>query len=316
MPVNLFMSRSKKMKKFIRYIILFVAAIALLDIVFGWVNRAMERRAHTANYHCCYEAHEDILILGSSYAVREVIPSILTDSLGLSCYNAGEAGNGALCAWVRYNMFLRHHTPQLIIYALTPGYDYVQIGSDYTEYLKSFKAYYGIEPTVDEVYRNMGEPMDGIRLRSAFVRYNSHWILSAKDAIRPSQQNQHGYNPFYSTFTPYAVPDSAGTEPVSIDQKKFAYFESLMRDATARGIRVICFLPPHYYNTYHAQSHEPALALCRELSIPVIDNYNDPFYQARPELFGDKDHLNHTGAQIYTAQLAQYIKNYITNTNE
>lgn len=304
------------MKKFICYAILFVAAVALLDIAFGYANRAMERRAHTANYHCCYEATEDILILGSSYAVREVIPSVLTDSLGLSCYNAGEAGNGALCAWVRYNMFLRRHTPKFILYALTPGYDYVQTGKDYTEYLKSFKAYYGIEPTVNDIYRNMGDRLDAVRLRSAFVRYNSIWILTAKEALRPKHENLHGYAPFYSTFTPYAVPDSAGTEPVEIDEKKFAYFEALMRDATSRGIRVICFLPPHYYNTYHAQSHEPALALCRELSIPVIDSYNDPYYQTRPELFGDKEHLNHTGAQMYTAQLAEHIKNYFTNIHE
>lgn len=293
-----------------------MASIVLLDLAFGYANRAMEKRAHTANYHCCYEANEDILILGSSYAVREVIPSILTDSLGMSCYNAGEAGNGALCAWVRYNMFLRHHTPKLIIYALTPGYDYVYKSNDYTEYLKSFKSYYGIEPTVDDIYRNMGDRWDAIRLRSALVRYNSHWILSAKEALRPVQQNLHGYAPFYSTFTPYAVPDSAGIEPVEIDAKKFFYLDTLLRDATSRSIPVVAFLPPHYYNTYHAQSHEPALSLCRELSIPVIDNYNDSCYQAHPELFGDKDHLNHAGAQLYTTQLAQYIKNYLTTTHE
>lgn len=304
------------MKKFIRYTILFVAVIALLDIAFGYVNRAMEKRAHTANYHCCYKANEDILVLGSSYAVREVIPSILTDSLGLSCYNAGEAGNGVICAWARYNMFLHHHTPRLILYALTPGSDYVDMGNDYSKLLKSIKGYYGQDSIVATIYEDMGDPMDAIRLRSAFVRYNSAWILSAKEALRPMQQDMHGYAPFYSTFTPYAIADTAGTEPVAIDEKKFAYFEALMRDATSRGICVICFLPPHYYNTYHAQSHEPALALCRELSIPVIDNYNDPDYQARPELFGDKEHLNHTGAQIYTAQLAEHIKNYLTNTYE
>lgn len=304
------------MKKFIQYTILFVAAVALLDVAFGYANRAWERRAHTANYHCCYEADEDILILGSSYAVREIIPAILTDSLGLSCYNAGEAGNGALCAWVRYNMFLRHHTPRLILYALTPGYDYVRTGKDYTEYLKSFKSYYGIEPTVNDIYRHLGDPLDAIRLRSAFVRYNSLWILSVKEALRPTPHHLHGYSPFYSVFTPYAVPDSAGTESVEIDEKKFFYLDTLLRDAVSRRIPVVAFLPPHYYNTYHAQSHEPALTLCRERNIPVLDHYNDPFYQARPELFGDKDHLNHTGAQLYTAQLAHDIKQYLTHTYE
>lgn len=304
------------MTKFIRYTVLFLAAIVLLDLAFGWVNRALERRAHTANYHCCYEASEDILVLGSSYAVREVIPSILTDSLGLSCYNAGEAGNGVICAWARYQMFVRQHTPRLLLYALTPGSDYVDVGGDYSKMLQSVKGYYDIAPVVAELYADLADPLDAIRLKSAFVRYNSRWILSAKEALRPAPENLHGYSPFYSTFTPYAVADTAGTEVVTIDEKKFAYFESLMRDATARGIQVICFLPPHYYNTYHAQSHERALALCCELNIPVLDDYNNPYYQAHPELFGDKEHLNHAGAQLYTAQLALYIKNNYTIAHE
>lgn len=299
------------MKKFLIIILSFLLVVAGLDIVFGKMNMMLEAKAHTSNYHCMYEASEDILILGSSYAVREVIPQIMTEKTGLSCYNAGEAGNGALCAWIRYNMFVRNHTPKVVLYALTPGYDYVEISSTYNEYLKSFRSYYSEEPAVRAIYKDLGEEYNHIKMQSAMVRHNSEWLVTLCRMATHKNSDTNGYDPINMQFIPYEKPDTAGTEPVKVDEKKFRYYERLMRDATKRGIRVICFLPPHYYNTYHAQSHERALTLCRELSIPVIDNYNDNRYKNKPELFGDKEHLNHQGAMIYTAQLADSIKYYI-----
>lgn len=298
------------MKKFIIIITTFLLVVAAIDISFGRLYMLLEAKAHTRNYHCMYEAGEDILILGSSYAVREIVPQVMTEKTGLSCYNAGEAGNGALCAWVRYNMFMRNHKPKMILYALTPGYDYVETGSTYNEYLRSFRSYYGIEPTVKAVYDDLGDTLDYIRMKSAFVRSNSEWISTLSRLVMRNNEAANGYEPFCKVFTPYEKADTAGMEPVKIDEKKFRYFEQLMREASASGIKLICFLPPHYYDTYHEQSHERALSLCRELSIPVIDNYNDLNYKNRPELFGDKDHLNHQGAMIYSAQLADSVINY------
>lgn len=295
------------MKKFLITIVLFLLVIVGLDRAFGLFNRWLDAKAETANYHCMYQANEDVLILGSSYAVREIIPQVITEKTGMTCYNAGEAGNGALCAWIRYNMFVRNHTPKVILYALTPGYDYVEIASTYNEYLKSFRSYYTEEPAIQAMYDDLGEEYDRIKLQSAFVRCNSEWLVTMFRLATHKNVGTNGYDPFYKQFTPYEKPDSAGTETVKIDEKKFRYFECLMRDATSRGIKVVCFLPPHYYDTYHAQSHEPALALCRELNIPVIDDYNDAYYKDKPELFGDKEHLNHQGALIYTAQLVDSI---------
>lgn len=298
------------MKKFLIYIIFSTVALIVADVAFGKLNLLLEEKAETRNYHCCYEAKEDVLILGSSYGVKEVVPEILTEKTGFSCYNAAEPGNGVLCAWVRYNMFVRNHIPKVILYALTPGMDYAYINDDYTEYLKSFCGYFGKEPVIMEMYKQFGEPNDTYKLQSNLIRYNSEWLTTLFQAVSGKNKGLHGYMPFYAQFQPYEIPDTAGTAPICVDAKKFKYFKELMQDATSRGIKVIAFLPPHYYNTFHEQSHQPAFALCKELNIPVIDNYNDSFYKDRPELFGDKEHLNHNGAKLYTEQLADYIMNY------
>ena len=61
----------------------------LADIIFGKIMFYAESQSSSKNYHCMYAADEDILILGSSFAVRNIVPSIIEDSLGISCYNAG-----------------------------------------------------------------------------------------------------------------------------------------------------------------------------------------------------------------------------------
>lgn len=304
-------SKSYFMKKFLTYIIVSLVVLIAADLAFGKLNMLLEAKVDTRNYHCTYSATEDILILGSSYGVKEIVPQTVSDQTGLTCYNAAEPGNGAICAWIRYNMFIRNHTPKIILYALTPGYDYVHIGDDYNEYLKSFRGYYGKEPAIKEMYELLGEANDSYKLRSNFAKYNSEWLTTMFYAITGKNKGLQGYMPFHAQFTPYEVADTADVEPIKVDEKKFRYFENLMRDATKRGIKVVCFLPPHYYNTYHAQSHERALTLCKELNIPVIDNYNDAYYKDKPELFGDKEHLNVYGAEIYTKQLCDSITKFL-----
>lgn len=47
------------------------------------------------------KATDDIIILGSSSATHHYVLQIIEDSLGLSCYNCGEEGNGVVLAYGR-----------------------------------------------------------------------------------------------------------------------------------------------------------------------------------------------------------------------
>lgn len=142
------------MRNFLIGIVIFFTVMILADIIFGKIMFYAESQSSSKNYHCMYAADEDILILGSSFAVRNIVPSIIEDSLGISCYNAGEAGNGALVAWARYNMFINNHMPKLIIYTLTPGYDYIK-SDDYSKYLNTLKPYYRKEKSITNMYDNL-----------------------------------------------------------------------------------------------------------------------------------------------------------------
>ena len=115
------------MKKFLLKVVLFLACVVIMDLVFGygfsWL-RSHAKGGSTAN--CEYIANrveEDIIILGSSRATHHYIPQIIEDSLGMSCYNCGEEGNGVILAYGRLKMLTNRYKPQLILYEITSGYD-------------------------------------------------------------------------------------------------------------------------------------------------------------------------------------------------
>ena len=59
---------------------------------------------------------------------------MISDSLGVSCYNAGESGCGIILAYGRLLMILERYTPKAIIYEVTPDFDYLD-GKDNHKYL-------------------------------------------------------------------------------------------------------------------------------------------------------------------------------------
>ena len=82
------------MKKFILKIVLFLVIVAVVDVTVGFAFRKMELSVKGGftlrDNYICNELETDILISGSSRCVRHYNPQIISDSLGLSCYNSGQ----------------------------------------------------------------------------------------------------------------------------------------------------------------------------------------------------------------------------------
>lgn len=294
------------MKKFLIRITIFFAVMIAADFIFGKVMFYTESQSSSKNYHCMYEADEDILILGSSYAVRNIVPSVIEDSLGMSCYNAGEAGNGALVAWARYNMFKRIHMPKLVIYTLTPGFDYIKSDA-YPKYLNAVKPYYGKEESVDAMYNNLVEWSDGLILNSNIVKYNSYCAQLLYYWLSKKNMGLQGYEPLYGTFTPYEGKHVI-EEKYEIDDLKMAYLELLFNDIKTEGIPILCVLPPDYRENLDLHQYKDGLCLCEKYDIPVINDKYCEGLSRKSQYFYDIAHLNDEGARLYTAILSKKLK--------
>lgn len=282
------------------------------DFIFGKVMFYAESQSSSKNYHCMYEADEDILILGSSYAVRNIVPSVIEDSLGISCYNAGEAGNGSMVAWTRYNMFIKNHTPQLIIYTLTPGYDYVK-SDDYSKYLNIVKPYYGQEKTVANMYDDLMDWSDGLILSSNFVKFNSYGAQLIYYALSKKNMGLQGYEPLYETFTPYESTKEQDAEKYEIDVPKMTYLEKLFNDIRKQNIPILCVLTPDYRNELDLDNYSEGLQLCEKYDIPVVNHKYYEGISLNAQYIYDIAHLNDKGAKLYTSILCGEIQKMLND---
>ena len=85
------------MKKFLVKILLFFALVAIMDVAFGWLFsmlRSNTRGGQTLkSEYIAKDCSDEILILGSSRAAHHYVPRIISDALGMSCYNCGQEGH-------------------------------------------------------------------------------------------------------------------------------------------------------------------------------------------------------------------------------
>ena len=69
-----------------------------------YVVKNIEVGGRGRDNYICDKSVDDILIFGSSRAVHHYNSSMIEDSLGMSCYNCGDDGNGIILSYGRLSM--------------------------------------------------------------------------------------------------------------------------------------------------------------------------------------------------------------------
>jgi hypothetical protein len=71
--------------------------------LYGDINRVLDERP-------------DVLIIGTSKALRNYIPSIIMKDVNLTCYNLGQDGSNLINTYALLNHVLKIYTPKAIIF--------------------------------------------------------------------------------------------------------------------------------------------------------------------------------------------------------
>ena len=297
------------MKTFVLKVLLFVACVVLMDCASGYGFSWMRRHAKggsTAN--CEYIAHradEDIIILGSSRATHHYIPRIIEDSLGLSCYNCGEEGNGIVLAYGRLIMLTNRYNPKLVLYEITPGYDY-GTGEPDSKYLGYLRAYYE-EEGINGIFHDFDDRLYWLKMKSKMYQNTSRILPDLVDNII-YRDNHQGYDPLYGQMTDVGQKLREGH--MEIDSLKLSYLEKLIVLCQNKGIPLLFMISPKY-NALDYGSYEPALRLCESYGIGVGNFIDDPVLSKQAVLFQDPEHMNHEGAKAYSQNIIPLIKRNI-----
>ena len=268
----------------------------------------LERRIDTPNYHCLNEAKEDILVLGSSFAKRSVVPDIISKILGKTCYNASEPGNGILCSYARCRLFLANHKPEFIVYALTPGFDYYKDENN-QKYLRPLKPVFNNEEVLQVVRAVSSDQYLNVKSLSHFYRYNE-LLFSYLGRIINKKGNDKGYEPLIGDFN----LDSQGYRRTSstIDTLKLNYLKKMCTLAGYAGIKIVFIITPVFdFDNMPMSDYDVAYQVSKDYNIPILNDMNNKCISQDISFFYDPCHLNDKGARAYSKILASQLKKFI-----
>lgn len=296
------------MRTFVIRVLLFFAIIAFIDVLWGKVmNTALattEKGDWGRRNYIINKTHEDVLIFGSSRAIRHYDPQILTDSLGMSCYNCAEDGSGILFHYPRFKALLQRYSPKIVIYDIIPKYDFLEFGEITSlGMLRPFS-------TNDSICTFIGEidNKERLKLKSEFYKYNSSFleILMQRFSTATQTADRFTYGALDGEMK-YDIDDAGKLEGEGIDMIKFSYFEKFIDLCNSHNIKLYITVSP-WYKMKESDTYAPISNLCKKKGVAFLNHNFDSTFNYRKEYFHDAAHLNKYGAETFSKVIAHEIK--------
>lgn len=254
-----------------------------------------------------HQTNEDILIFGSSRAIHHYNPQIIEDSLGMSCYNCGQDGNGIVLFYGWWQLMKNRHLPKMIIYDINPSFDLL-IGENNSKYLGWLRSEYDNED-VKQIFYDI-DPTEKYKMQSMMYRYNSKFLQNVTDYFHPLFNiSSNGFLPLEGEMDKMKVKEIKGDDniPIAYDAQKLTYLESFIRGAKERGIKLVFVVSPIWYGMNDAV-FAPLEDMCQKQNVPFYNYSNDTSFVNNEEMFKDGNHLNAFGADEFTKEICNFLK--------
>ena len=301
------------MKRFVVRVILFFVLLGVVDVLGGYALGYLANHTRGGftqrDAYICDSLETDILLMGSSRCVRHYNPQIITDSLGMSCYNSGQMGNGVILNYGRLKMVCERKKPQVVIYDIEPSFDLME-GEDNHRYLTWLKQHYD-RSGISDIFERI-DKTEKYKMKSQLYRYNSRIVELATDFRHPiSSVQSDGFTPMKGEMdkSKIRVAGEKKKEHV-VDPVKIEYINKLMDEL--QGSKLYFVVSPKWYGI-DSTEFKPIMDICQERGIPFIDFSNDPKYVRQDLYFKDGNHMNSRGADEFTKDLIGYIKDEKNN---
>lgn len=296
------------MKKYLINIAIFFAIVAIVDMAiwmgFHYLQANVAKGRIKVEYHACMESDEDVLILGSSRAAHHYVPQILSDSLGMKCFNAGQDGNGIILHYGRWKMISDRYSPKLIIYDITANFDIaLNDNMTYVDRLKPFCYDSQVKKYIADIF-----PLEKYKLFSKMYRYNYKFLEVLSDCAANNVVDD-GYAPLVGLIRQEIVDkENFEHKGITIDSVKLKYLEQLVKEAKEKNTRIIFVLSPSYRGV---ERDNVAIGSIKDIAsrynVRFLD-YSDDSICQEASWFYDSSHLNDKGARIFTNKLIAQIK--------
>ena len=293
------------MKKVLVNILIILAIVAACDIAMGFVgNKILMSTPEVGTlqadaYHAMFKKKADVLIIGSSRARHTFSPSLITDSTGLTAYNAGYDGHGLNYSLIVLQSFLDRCKPQVVFLEACAA----MVTSEWlNNSIDDVKHFYGLHAPLTNYVKEYGTWQLKTKLHSNLYRLNSTPTWMAKARTLPSH-NCDGYEPLCGNLADTTIINFTDFETNEIQVK---CFEEIIETCSRNDIKLIVYIAPSLEVTAKFQSWMNEY--CAQHDVFLKDYGCDPvFFNNRHRYFNDSDHLNQDGATFMTTLLIDDI---------
>jgi hypothetical protein len=256
--------------------------------------------------------HADAVIIGSSRAWAQYDPQILDSILSIDSYNLGIDGSPINRQIFKYNTYRRLNTkPKLIIQNI--DYSTINVYSGYKReqffpyffdkiFLEgaNFEEHFNFSEKHLPIYRYIGYP-DLIQMGLGFNMskiYGSNYVLVK------------GY---YGKMLPWDGSKLKEQTEIEYNQDSTALriFDQYLAQAKKEDIKIVFVYAPLYVEVTKIVKDLNGLylmydSIAKKYDIPILDYTYDPL-SYDTAYFYNANHLNRTGAELFSAKLAYAI---------
>jgi hypothetical protein len=303
----------------------FFGVLVVLAFVVNAIITSGLRRETTSEFGAWNQVMEgkvnaQVVITGSSRAAVEYDPRIIESVTGRTSFNLGRNGTQTDMQVAFFKAYLAHNRkPELVLHNLD-AFSFVTSRevfdpAQYVPYLYDHALYDALRKINPEIWRSRYIPLYGYVVEDM----NFTWIHGLAGFFgRPSREDYFlGFNPRNTSWTnefdnfkatnPRGV--SFAVEPAGIQD-----LHELVQVCKQNGIQLIFVYAPEYSEMQSlTRNRAEIFAQFRELAnrddIPLWD-YSDWKYNSDRNLFYNSQHLNATGAAVFSADVANRLQEY------
>ena len=298
------------MKHFMLHLLRFAAIMVVMNIIINYSLNRMKRIARGTTAREMYikdSLNTDVIILGSSRALHHYNPTIMEEVLRKSIYNCGEDKMGIIFNYGRFHIATRNRVPEVVIYDVEPDYDL--LFDDKTSYISGLRPY-----IKDSVIRQIlidVDPTERYKTRLVPYQFNNRLQQIAKDCINPSESYISGYSPYVGEMTIFIPQDYPQDH---YDTLKWKYIKRLADDCKGKSTLIFTISPQL---SFHSDSvYAPLKKICKERDIALLNHFCDTTFTNNWKLFHNSNHLQKSGADLYSKIIAQEIKKVLNQKKQ
>ena len=308
-----------------RYLALVLAYVVALDLGTSSVLWKLFQRTNSgergglSNFALSKDA--DVLVLGSSRAQMQIMPSVIDQRLSLRTFNAGLKGHDFLYAAALYDLWLHQHSPPRAV-VLTVDVESFLHRPNEAATTQILAPYIGESDLLRKILYSQG-PQKRIEYLFRSYRYNGKVLVIAKNIFLHTDPAFDGFVAMDGTLVSgdrsiiKNALDQEAPAKIYAQQPFWDMKVNILRELGARALKqhtlVLLVHAPLYGQDVEAHrmwierlealiAATPGIAfvdLCQEV-------HPDSFPNSR-ELFRDVNHLNTKGARIFSGLVADEL---------